>query len=70
MAHSLVGKQTTNDMTLLDVLPMPIGINKVDGTMHILFPKNQPLPDYKDANADYVQRQSAVDHAPDLSRGF
>jgi molecular chaperone DnaK len=47
MAHSLVGKQTTNDMTLLDVLPMPIGINKVDGTMHILFPKNQPLPDYK-----------------------
>ena len=47
MAHSLVGKQTTNDMTLLDVLPMPIGINKVDGTMHTLFPKNQPLPDYK-----------------------
>lgn len=47
MAHSLVGKQTSNDMTLLDVLPMPIGINKVDGTMHILFPKNQPLPDYK-----------------------
>jgi molecular chaperone DnaK len=26
---------------------MPIGINKVDGTMHVLFHKNQPLPDYK-----------------------
>jgi molecular chaperone DnaK len=26
---------------------MPIGINKVDGTMHVLFQKNQPLPDYK-----------------------
>ena len=46
MAHSLAG--TTNaDVTLLDVLPMPIGINKTDGTMHVLFQKNQPLPDYK-----------------------
>jgi hypothetical protein len=26
---------------------MPIGINKVDGSMHVLFQKNQPLPDYK-----------------------
>jgi molecular chaperone DnaK (HSP70) len=34
-------------MTLLDVLPMAIGINKADGTMHVLFGKNQPLPDYK-----------------------
>jgi molecular chaperone DnaK len=47
MAYSLAGKQTDTDMTLLDVLPMPIGINKTDGSMHILFPKNQPLPDYK-----------------------
>jgi molecular chaperone DnaK len=46
MSHSLAGT-TTDDVTLLDVLPMPIGINKVDGTMHVLFPKNQPLPDYK-----------------------
>ena len=46
MAHSLAGT-TSDDVTLLDVLPMPIGINKVDGTMHVLFPKNQPLPDYK-----------------------
>ena len=47
MAHSLSSKSGNQDMTLLDVLPMAIGINKVDGTMHVLFAKNQPLPDYK-----------------------
>ncbi|MBN1337589.1 MAG: Hsp70 family protein [Deltaproteobacteria bacterium] len=46
MAHSL-SERKENDVTLLDVLPMPIGINKVDGTMHVLFPKNHPLPDRK-----------------------
>ena len=46
MANSLAGP-SGGDVTLLDVLPMPIGINKVDGTMHVLFQKNQPLPDYK-----------------------
>ena len=46
MAHSLAG-QGSDGLTLLDVLPMPIGINRVDGTMHVLFKKNQPLPDYK-----------------------
>jgi hypothetical protein len=44
MAHSL---SHGSDVTLLDVLPMPIGINKMNGTMHVLFQKNQPLPDYK-----------------------
>lgn len=47
MAHSLSSKAGPQDMTLLDVLPMAIGINRTDGTMHVLFPKNQPLPDYK-----------------------
>jgi len=47
MAHSLSSKSSAHEMTLLDVLPMAIGINKVDGTMHVLFAKNQPLPDYK-----------------------
>lgn len=46
MAHSL-GSTDGTEVHLLDVLPMPIGINKVDGTMHVLFQKNQPLPDYK-----------------------
>ncbi len=47
MAHSLAGVANNDDVTLLDVLPMPIGINKTDGSMHVLFQKNQPLPDYK-----------------------
>jgi molecular chaperone DnaK len=47
MAHSLSSKAGPQDMTLLDVLPMAIGISKTDGTMHVLFAKNQPLPDYK-----------------------
>jgi molecular chaperone DnaK len=48
MAHSLAAKAGSGgDVTLLDVLPSAIGINKVDGTMHVLFAKNQPLPDYK-----------------------
>ncbi|NOY24400.1 MAG: Hsp70 family protein [Oligoflexia bacterium] len=46
MAQSLASS-TGSNVTLLDVLPMPIGINKRDGTMHVLFQKNQPLPDYK-----------------------
>jgi molecular chaperone DnaK len=47
MAHSLAAKGGQADVTLLDVLPSAIGINKPDGTMHVLFAKNQPLPDYK-----------------------
>jgi molecular chaperone DnaK len=47
MAYSLAAKGGSADVTLLDVLPSAIGINKVDGTMHVLFAKNQPLPDYK-----------------------
>lgn len=47
MAHSLSSRAGPQDVTLLDVLPMAIGINKSDGTMHVLFAKNQPLPDYK-----------------------
>ncbi|MCB9681472.1 MAG: Hsp70 family protein [Alphaproteobacteria bacterium] len=47
MARSLSargGNQPSRDVTLLDVLPMPIGISKPDGTMYVLFPKNEPLP--------------------------
>jgi molecular chaperone DnaK (HSP70) len=47
MSHSLAASATGDDVTLLDVLPMPIGISKPDGSMQVLFPKNQPLPDYK-----------------------
>ncbi len=44
MAKSLSSKVDAKDVTLHDVLPVPIGINKPDGTMHILFPQNMPLP--------------------------
>ena len=47
MAHSLAGKGGAQDVTLLDVLPSAIGISKPDGKMHVLFGKNQPLPDFK-----------------------
>jgi len=47
MAHSLAGKGGASDVTLLDVLPSAIGISKPDGKMHVLFAKNQPLPDFK-----------------------
>jgi len=47
MAHSLVARGAGSEMTLLDVLPMAIGIGKPDGTMHVLFPKNQQLPHFE-----------------------
>lgn len=47
MAHSLAARGVGNDMTLLDVLPMAIGIGKPNGQMHVLFPKNQQLPHFE-----------------------
>ncbi len=43
MAHSLTNA-TSQRVTLLDVLPMPIGIAKVDRSFLPLFPKNCPIP--------------------------
>jgi len=43
MAHSLT-HASSQKVTLLDVLPMPIGIAKVDGSFLRLFPKNCPIP--------------------------
>ncbi|MCO4743800.1 MAG: Hsp70 family protein [Proteobacteria bacterium] len=47
MAHSLSARAGAHTVTLLDVLPQPIGIAGKGGAMHTLFKKNQPLPDYK-----------------------
>ena len=47
MAHSLASQGGGTDVTLLDVLPMPIGIAKPDGSMYTLFKRHQPLPDYR-----------------------
>ncbi len=46
MAHSLTD-QSYHKVELLDVLPMAIGIAKVDGTLLRLFPKFSPIPSYK-----------------------
>ena len=43
MAHSLTNASSQR-VTLLDVLPMPIGIAKVDRSFLPLFPKNCPIP--------------------------
>ena len=43
MAHSLT-HASSQKVTLLDVLPMPIGIAKVDRSFLPLFPKNCPIP--------------------------
>ncbi len=43
MAHSLTAAGSQK-VTLLDVLPMPIGIAKVDKSFLPLFPKNCPIP--------------------------
>lgn len=46
MAHSLTD-QSYHKVELLDVLPMAIGIAKVDGSLLKLFPKYSPIPSYK-----------------------
>lgn len=46
MAHSLTSA-SARKVTLLDVLPMPIGISKVDGTFLKLFASNSEIPAYK-----------------------
>ena len=43
MAHSLTHASASR-VTLLDVLPMPIGVAKVDRSFLSLFPKNCPIP--------------------------
>ncbi len=46
LAHSLT-QAGMSRVTLLDVLPMPIGIARGDGSFLKLFPKNSPIPSYK-----------------------
>jgi molecular chaperone DnaK len=49
MANALSARPGTaeaagSDVTLEDVLPMPIGIGRPDGSMYVLFKKNEKLP--------------------------
>jgi molecular chaperone DnaK len=43
MAEAITNPENTH-FTLMDVLPMNIGVRRPDGGMQILFPKNCPLP--------------------------
>ena len=45
MAHAMTSDK--DNLTLLDVLPMSIGLRKSNGQVHVLFPKNSRLPTEK-----------------------
>lgn len=45
-AHSLQD-DTDLRLQLLDVIPMAIGVEKADGQMHVVFPRNSPIPNAK-----------------------
>ena len=38
---------TNLKLQLLDVIPMGIGLEKADGQMHVVFPRNSPIPNAK-----------------------
>lgn len=45
-AHSLQD-DTNLRLQLLDVIPMAIGVEKANGAMHVVFPRNSPIPNAK-----------------------
>ena len=47
-AHSLDTDAVDQKMQLLDVIPMGIGIERADGTLHEIFCKNTAVPNQKD----------------------
>jgi molecular chaperone DnaK len=48
-------------LQLLDVIPMAIGLEAAGGAMHVVFPRNAPIP-----NAKAVQATSSVDDQSEL----
>ncbi|OQR91707.1 hsp70-like protein [Achlya hypogyna] len=56
-----VDKKVFQDVLMLDVIPMSIGIEKADGTMEVLIPKNSRIP---------VSMTKYFDTAEDGQRGF
>jgi molecular chaperone DnaK len=59
-AHSLID-DTNLKLQLLDVVPMAIGLEKADGTMHTVFPRNAPIP-----NARQITGTTSVDNQTEL----
>ena len=48
-------------LQLLDVIPMAIGLEQAGGTMHVVFPRNAPIP-----NAKAIAATSSVDGQTEL----
>jgi molecular chaperone DnaK len=48
-------------LQLLDVIPMSIGLEQAGGTMHVVFPRNAPIP-----NAKAIAATSSVDGQTEL----
>ncbi len=61
---------TNLKLQLLDVIPMAIGLEKADGNLHIVFPRNAPIPNAKqiigttsaDNQAELIMRIWQGDH--------
>ena len=52
---------TNLKLQLLDVIPMGIGLEKADGQMHVVFPRNSPIP-----NAKQVTGTTSVNNQTEL----
>jgi molecular chaperone DnaK len=52
---------TNLKLQLLDVIPMAIGLEKADGKMHQVFPRNSPIP-----NAKQITGTTSVDNQSEL----
>jgi molecular chaperone DnaK len=60
-ARSLEDNSDTK-ITLLDVIPMAIGLEKAGGDFHVVFPRNAPIP-----NAKQIVATTSVDNQADLA---
>jgi len=52
---------TNLKVQLLDVIPMAIGLEKADGNVHVVFPRNAPIP-----NAKQITGTTSVDNQQEL----
>ena len=52
---------TNLKLQLLDVIPMGIGLEQADGQMHVVFPRNSPIP-----NAKQITGTTSVNNQTEL----
>jgi molecular chaperone DnaK len=60
-AHSLED-DTNLKLQLLDVIPMAIGLEKAGGALHVVFPRNAPIP-----NAKQLRATTSYDNQTELA---